>query len=163
MISYPKPYRRVSPSFPLGFRSCFPTQTHQPVPVRSEKACETLALDLRGYGTHLVAPETPAADDDVLQNVPQRRYPPPQERCATAGATVASRTQRRTMTKSWSSSIAGEGRKYQDNSSIGPAGDSSKPPPFGAVRGTTVQEARITVVTDQVGHRATLGSPWASV
>lgn len=109
------------------------------------KACETLALDLRGYGTHLVAPETPVADDDVAQ----RRRPPPQERCATAGgATAASRAQRRAMTKAWSSS-ATEGEKDQ---SAG-AGDSSKPPPFGAVRGTTVQEARITVVNEKVSLR----------
>eukprot|EP00752_Nemacystus_decipiens_P010152 g9048.t1 len=105
-----------------------------------EKACETLALDLRGYGTHLVAPETPAAGDSV----PQQRRPP---RCATAGATATSRVRRRTMTKAWSSSTAEKGRKDRSG---GPA-DSAKPPPFGAARGTTVQEARITVVTDQAG------------
>lgn len=147
--------------------------------VRARKACETLALDLRGYGTHLIAPEMtrmakstttgttpcPAADDDDHHY--QLLPPPFQGRCATAGA-AATRTRTRTTTKAWtsgrvegSSNNGGGGGTGGGRNVVGSwpsptagvgvaAGGSSRPPPFGPVRGTTVQEARAIVVIDQV-------------
>ncbi|CAM9518745.1 unnamed protein product, partial [Ectocarpus sp. 8 AP-2014] len=122
-----------------------------------DKACETLALDLRGYGTHLLAPETvttiPAAAGSAS------------ERCASAsGAGVAATgTPTRAMKRAWSSTRIGGGNAGGGGgrssggvglllpSPTGAGADCSKPPPFGPVRGTTVQEARITAVTYQAG------------
>ncbi|CBN80497.1 hypothetical protein Esi_0052_0195 [Ectocarpus siliculosus] len=122
-----------------------------------DKACETLALDLRGYGTHLLAPETattiPTAGGGAS------------ERCASAsGAGVAATgTPTRAMKRAWSSTRIGGGNAGGGGgrssggvrlllpSPTGAGADCSKPPPFGPVRGTTVQEARITAVTHQAG------------
>lgn len=134
----------------LVFRHLKRTSIHPPIRIiclYTRKACDTLALDLRGHGTHLVAPETPVADESN-NNARRQRRPPHQGRCATAGGTGASRMRRRTMTKAWSSSAA-EGRK-DHSGGVGPGDSSRPPPPFGAVRGTTAQEARIMVVADQV-------------
>ncbi|CAM9511657.1 unnamed protein product [Pylaiella littoralis] len=152
------------------------------------KACETLSLDLRGYGTHLTALDASRAakhstartscgpvatddDDDHRQPLPSpRRY-----RCATAGAATG-RLRARATTKAWSSSkIEGSNNGGGGNggggggvpgvgslpspttgggcvAGGGPAGGGpSRPPPFGPMRGTTVQEARTTVAIDQAG------------
>ncbi|CAM9417152.1 unnamed protein product, partial [Ectocarpus fasciculatus] len=120
-----------------------------------DKACETLALDLRGYGTYLVAPETATAVPTAGAGA--------SERCASAsGAGVAATTTpTRAMKRAWSSSRIGGANAGGGGRSSGGVGllpsptgagaGCSRPPPFGPVRGTSVQEARITAVTHQAG------------
>lgn len=128
-----------------GCRGYLPTQ---------KQARETLALDLRGHGTNLIAPEStattgitaanpvPAGDDCVDDGL---LSPSRQERCATAGATVVGKRARtRTMTRALSSS------RVEGGEESGGATNPSKPPPFRAKRSSTVQEARTAVVTNQV-------------
>jgi len=134
-------------AFPFGFGhdallesgTCYPFSCIR-------KACETLALDLRGYGTHLIAPETVNA---CCCSEPQSLREPRQERCATAAATSAPRTQSKAVSGAWSVSRTDGGK--DGSCGGGDSGDSSRPPPFGPVRGSTLQDARTTVVIDQVG------------
>ncbi|CAN0512582.1 unnamed protein product [Ectocarpus sp. 12 AP-2014] len=120
-----------------------------------DKACETLALDLRGYGTHLLAPETATTIPTAGAGA--------SERCASASgdSVAATGTPTKAMKRAWSSTRIGGGNAGVGGgrssggvglllpSPTGARADSSKPPPFGPVRGTTVQEARITAVTHQ--------------
>ncbi|CAM9678741.1 unnamed protein product [Ectocarpus sp. 6 AP-2014] len=122
-----------------------------------DKACETLALDLRGYGTHLLAPETATTIPTAASGA--------SERCASAGGAgvAATGTPTRAMKRAWSSTRIGGGNAGGGGgrssggvglllpSPTGAGADCSKPPPFGPIRGTTVQEARITAVTHQAG------------
>ncbi len=154
-VSDPLSFSSDRPRFPLVFvANMIFSNLKRTEPTLScmRKACETLAQDLRGYGTHLIAPETtdayycPAAGGGAE---PQPLREPRQERCATAGAAEATRTRTKTEIGAWSASRSNGGK----DGSSGGSGDSSRPPPFGPVRGSTVtvQEARTSVVIDQVG------------
>lgn len=95
--------------------------------MRPTQACDTLALDLRGYGTHLIAPETSTS--------PREELPPPRPVRSAARADLSG---------------PGTGSKRFG----GKGGDHAllrkRPPPFGAAKGRTMQEERVAVAIDQV-------------
>lgn len=108
--------------------------TTEPIDVRPTQACDSLALDLRGYGAHLIAPETSSSPREELPAPrPVRSAARTDQACSGPGG----------------SRLGGKGA---DCVGVGVGGPLSRKrsPPFRAGKGRSVQEERVAVAIDQV-------------